>query len=163
MSRDHLEETGIFIHFESFKEGRRSEEFGPFKWAQITDNQLRVSIVEDDHSDVELATYNDEGWVLPDNSRWSDIFIFHAPRRSGAFTLPAGIDQPGECAQCHRRGKTHTVKYADDSGISSMEVCNECDKEYFDPSVLEGQVNRRIKGLCDALGKMMLPPAKGRS
>ena len=33
----------------------------------------------------------------------------------------------GWCEQCHKQARLHKVKYADDTSIGSMRVCEECD------------------------------------
>lgn len=63
----------VKIRFECGQADRASEDLGPFEFAQITYEALRVG----ETGDVFLA-HADENhwWVTPDGQKWSDVVIF---------------------------------------------------------------------------------------
>lgn len=62
----------IKVRFEFGQEDRESEEMGPFPFAQITYDDIRVG----EDGDRFLAHFTDGFWVTEDGQKWSDVIIF---------------------------------------------------------------------------------------
>lgn len=62
----------IKIRFEFGQEDRESDEMGPFPFAQLTYDDIRVG----EDGDRFIATFTDGFWVTEDGQKWSDVVIF---------------------------------------------------------------------------------------
>jgi len=63
------------VQFRDYPEDRESKEYGPYVFAQITYNMLRVG--ELGYAEPsEIAYFIEDRWVTQDGERYSDVIIY---------------------------------------------------------------------------------------